>query len=72
MLSLEETSFNLRPHQYTLPLVQWMMIRPDQTASLRDMAEAFNQPECAIKDALNRLLRVNRVSEIHPNIWHLE
>lgn len=56
----------------TRPVVLFLMSCRDQVASTADIAKYFDVAESTVRSALNRLLRVQRVAEIHPHLWHLE
>lgn len=53
-------------------ITQFLMTCRDQVATTKDLAEHFNVTENCVREAMARLLRVNRVDEIFPNMWHLE
>jgi hypothetical protein len=56
----------------TKPVVEYLIGCRDQVASTDDIAEEFLVATSTARTALERLRKVGRVDEIHPNLWHLE
>jgi len=59
-------------HVYTRDVVDFLMTQRDQVASTDDIADYLCHSSGAVREALMRLKKVNRVDEIIPNVWHLE
>ncbi len=63
-----------KPRVYTKDIVDFLIKQRDQVSTTKKIADAAGgfAPVSVVRDALERLRKVNRVAEIAPDIWHLE
>lgn len=65
---------NYVPRVYTKDIVNFLIAQRDQVSTTEKIADEVGgiAPLSVVRDALERLRKVGRVDEIHPNMWHLE
>lgn len=68
------TGLAWNPKVNTKDIVDFLMKQRDQVATTEQIADAVGgfAPESTVREALDRLRKVNRVDEIFRDLWHLE
>jgi Mn-dependent DtxR family transcriptional regulator len=66
----EQIRYNERV--YTRDIVEFLIKQRDQVSTTAKIAYALGVSESCTREGLERLKKVNRVDEIHRDMWHLE